>query len=271
MKLHYTPVFGDAYMADTRHLSLQEHGAYFLLMLIAWRSPNCALPIDDRRLATMLGVSPSKWAKMRPHVMSFWTQTEHGWEQKRLSNEWKKAQKNSEKKSQAADARWNRKPLNNKGTGNAGAYAEDRPVHMPPIPNIDIEEKKAPNGAQEKKPAVAIAAALPDWLPVEAWQGWLDMRKKLRKPPTDRAMKMALDKLDRWRQAGHDIEEILNRSTMNSWVDLYEPRGGHNGSGPDRNGNHRSSADAIFAARRNLGFDRPRPDGEGLGQQPGIF
>lgn len=81
------PIFGDAYLADTQHLTLEEHGAYFKLLLIAWRSPHCALPDDDKRIATMLGVTAKKWAALRPTVMAFWTRTEHGFEQKRLSKE----------------------------------------------------------------------------------------------------------------------------------------------------------------------------------------
>jgi uncharacterized protein YdaU (DUF1376 family) len=64
------PYFGDAYMADTRHLTLEEHGAYHLLLLIAWRSPNCALPDDDKRIAQMLGITAKKWAALKPTVMA---------------------------------------------------------------------------------------------------------------------------------------------------------------------------------------------------------
>ena len=77
------PLFGDAYLADTRHLSLEEHGAYLQLMMIAWRSTDCALPDDDVRLARMLGISAGRWAKIKIAVMAFWTLSEKGWTQKR--------------------------------------------------------------------------------------------------------------------------------------------------------------------------------------------
>lgn len=73
------PLFGDAYLADTFHLTLEEHGAYLKLLMIAWRMEGCALPNDDTRLAQMLGVSKAKWAKLKPVVLAFWTLTETGW------------------------------------------------------------------------------------------------------------------------------------------------------------------------------------------------
>lgn len=98
------PYFGDAYMADTRHLTLEEHGAYHLLLLIAWRSPNCAIPNDDKRIAQMLGITPKKWAAIKPTVLAFWTLTEHGWEQKRLTKERRWVDEKSRKNRAAAEA-----------------------------------------------------------------------------------------------------------------------------------------------------------------------
>jgi uncharacterized protein YdaU (DUF1376 family) len=98
------PYFGDAYMADTRHLTLEEHGAYHLLLLIAWRSPNCALPDDDKRIAQMLGITAKKWASLKPTIMAFWTPTKNGWEQKRLTKERRWVDEKSRKNSIAAQA-----------------------------------------------------------------------------------------------------------------------------------------------------------------------
>jgi hypothetical protein len=59
-------------------------------------------------------------------------------------------------------------------------------------------------------------------MPLDAWYGWIDMRLKLKKPLTDRGYTRALSKLDKMRHAGQDIAEVLDRSTMNGWTDLYE-------------------------------------------------
>jgi uncharacterized protein YdaU (DUF1376 family) len=68
------PIFGDSYLADTTHLTTEEHGAYFLLLLAAWRQPDCALPLDERVLARIAGVSLRKWKSgLGETVLAFWT------------------------------------------------------------------------------------------------------------------------------------------------------------------------------------------------------
>ena len=132
------PIFGDAYLADTQHLTLEEHGAYFKLLLCAWRTAACELPADDKRIATMLGISAGKWGKLRPAVMAFWTRTETGWQQKRLTKERKFIDEKVAKNILAANARWNDNPLKTNETGNAGGNANA----MPLSPTHLTEEKK---------------------------------------------------------------------------------------------------------------------------------
>lgn len=81
------PLFTDAYLADTRHLSAQEHGAYLLLLMMAWRSPECRLPNDDETLARWASVDVRTWKRIKPKVMAFWTLAEDQWSQARLTRE----------------------------------------------------------------------------------------------------------------------------------------------------------------------------------------
>lgn len=62
---------------------------------------------------------------------------------------------------------------------------------------------------------------IPDWIPNEAWQGYLDMRKKIRKPMTERAVALAINTLEKLRQQGQDIGAVLDQSTLNSWQGLF--------------------------------------------------
>lgn len=68
------PFFTDAYLSDTRHLTTLQHGAYILLLMTAWRSPDCKLPNDDKYLARIVGMDKRTWANNREAVMSFWKQ-----------------------------------------------------------------------------------------------------------------------------------------------------------------------------------------------------
>jgi len=58
-----------------------------------------------------------------------------------------------------------------------------------------------------------------------AFLDFLDMRKKIKKPATDRAIKMAINKLENL--SGGDKEkkiDIINQSIMNCWQDLFPLR-----------------------------------------------
>jgi len=78
------PFFTDAYLADTRHLTTEEHGAYLLLLMCAWRTRGCALKDDDKLLGRIAGVSPTKWRRLRPILVDFFLVTDGVWRQKKL-------------------------------------------------------------------------------------------------------------------------------------------------------------------------------------------
>lgn len=136
MKGAALPIFGDAYLADTHHLTLEEHGAYFKLLLLAWRSPGCSLPDDDQRLARMLAIGPAKWAKLKPCVMAFWMLSDGAWTQKRLSKERAWTDKKAASNSSSAKKRWNKQDTEKQGNEECERISE-RNAPPPPlsIPN----------------------------------------------------------------------------------------------------------------------------------------
>lgn len=79
------PLFTDAYLADTRHLTAEEHGAYLLLLMCAWRTRGCALKDCDQTLARTVGVTRARWRKIKPVLMEFFTVDGGLWQQKKLS------------------------------------------------------------------------------------------------------------------------------------------------------------------------------------------
>ena len=66
------PLWTDAYLADTGHLTATEHGAYLLLLMAAWRSGG-RLPNDDKKLARFARVSSGQWKRMRETIRDFFT------------------------------------------------------------------------------------------------------------------------------------------------------------------------------------------------------
>jgi hypothetical protein len=80
----------------------------------------------------------------------------------------------------------------------------------------------------EKKKTAAVAVEIPDWIPKEPWQAFVEMRKKIRYPLTDYAIKQAIRELDKLRARGHPPEGVLNQSVLNSYRGLFEIKQGGN-------------------------------------------
>ena len=122
--------------------------------------------------------------------------------------------------------------------GKGNKYWINIPVHemhpcikdTPPV--HQMHETRAPDAPNtliiHQLNTKCIKEPLPDWMPIDAWQGWVDMRKQRKRPLTDRATNRAINKLDAIRAKGHDIAELLDRSTINGWLDIYEPKGTQN-------------------------------------------
>lgn len=96
-KPSHIPLFPDAYLRDTMHLTTEEHGAYFLLLLAAWGNEDCSLPHDEKRLAALTKMPLVRWRKIAPTILEFWTIDRGRITQKRLSKEWAFVRAKSEK------------------------------------------------------------------------------------------------------------------------------------------------------------------------------
>ena len=63
----------------------------------------------------------------------------------------------------------------------------------------------------------------PDWLIVDLWHEYVEHRKEIKKPLSERSERMALRKLKRLIDAGGDQEDILETAVMNGWQGLFMP------------------------------------------------
>lgn len=120
------PLWTDAFIADTVHLTPEQVGVYIRLLMAAWRSRDCSLPDDDKRLATIVGMSRKKWLSTRPIMDEFFVSDGKVLRQKRLTFEREKVRGLSEKARASAEARWGTKSLKNNETTDAVASPEHR-------------------------------------------------------------------------------------------------------------------------------------------------
>ena len=65
---------------------------------------------------------------------------------------------------------------------------------------------------------------LPDFIDETLWNDFIDMREKMRKPPTDRAKDLIVKDLEKYRADGDNPNEILRQSIMNSWAGVFPLR-----------------------------------------------
>jgi hypothetical protein len=78
---------------------------------------------------------------------------------------------------------------------------------------------------QKQKGEGASPSPLPDWIPPEAWDGYVAMRVKARKPMTDRARDLVIAELENLRGQGQDVGAVLDQSTVKAWTDVYPVKG----------------------------------------------
>ncbi|MFC7332927.1 DUF1376 domain-containing protein [Rhodocista pekingensis] len=114
------PLWTDAYLGDTTHLTTIEHGAYLLLLMAMWRTPDCSLPDEDKLLARYARLTPGQWARMKPTLMAFFRQKDGRVYQGRLTDEHNLVRQNSKRQSDRARSRW----LKNKENADATAMPE---------------------------------------------------------------------------------------------------------------------------------------------------
>jgi hypothetical protein len=82
-------------------------------------------------------------------------------------------------------------------------------------------------GAPDKPGAFEVVLP-PDLDPV-LWEAFIEMRKKIKAPLTDKAIELILEKLTKLTKPGQTKDDILKQSIENSWKGVFEIKGGNNG------------------------------------------
>lgn len=62
---------------------------------------------------------------------------------------------------------------------------------------------------------------LPEWMPLEQWYGFLEMRKSKKAELKGRALKLIVNSLEKLRARGEDIAAVLDQSTVHGWKAVF--------------------------------------------------
>lgn len=96
--LPYMQLYVSDYLADTAHLTAQQHGAYMLLLMNYWQRGK-ALDNSNERLSHVARLSPEEWAEAKPTLEEFFIVEGNLWTHARVEDDLEKIREKSAKAS----------------------------------------------------------------------------------------------------------------------------------------------------------------------------
>lgn len=81
-------------------------------------------------------------------------------------------------------------------------------------------------GSSEQGKTRARPTGLPESVSDELWSAFVDHRKKIKRPMTEKAESMLATKLAGMEDQGHDASEALRESIINVWLGVFPPKAG---------------------------------------------
>jgi len=202
--MHYYQFNIGDYASHTRHLSPIEDIAYRRLLDLYYLHER---PLNSGLTSVARQINLREYeSEVKSVLEEFFTLTDDGWINVRADKEIAHFRGKIEQASRAgrasAERRFNARSTDVQPTNN----------HKP-ITNNQIKERNH-----------IVPAELPDWLNKTDWNDFVEMRKKLKKPMTDRAVKLMLSKLETMKNKGINTSEVLQKSILANWSDVYEPK-----------------------------------------------
>lgn len=99
--LPYMQLYIADYLADTMHLSTEEHGAYLLLMFNYWQTGK---PIPKSRLAKIARMTNDRWISVEDSLKEFFNEIGSEWVHSRIERDLEMVRASIEQKSAAGKA-----------------------------------------------------------------------------------------------------------------------------------------------------------------------
>ncbi|EGH8719268.1 DUF1376 domain-containing protein [Escherichia coli] len=239
--LPYMQLYIADYLADTMHLSAEEHGAYLLLMFNYWQTGK---PMPKNRLAKIARLTNERWADVEPSLQEFFCDNGEEWVHLRIEEDLASVREKLTKKSAAGkasvQARRSRKEadVQTKQERNLTGVQTDVEVVFEHDVNTKATNKDTdkdlktdpplnpPRGNRGVKKFDPLDIALPNWISVSLWREWVEFRQALRKPiRTEQGANGAIRELEKFRQQGFSPEQVIRHSIANEYQGLFAPKG----------------------------------------------
>lgn len=146
----WMPLYIGDYLADTMHLTTEQHGAYLLLIMAYWKNGG-PLTGNDSALASICRLSGDAWSNARAMLEPFFVidPASGSWRHERIEKEMANATESKERRvskaKAAAEARWNK---------DAASNASSMPQAMLkecPSPSPSHSKEEVPNGTCDQR------------------------------------------------------------------------------------------------------------------------
>jgi len=147
--LPYIQLYVADYLADTMHLTTEEHGAYLLIIMNYWQTGK---PIPESRLNSVARLSNDRWNSVKDSLNEFFTVDENNrWIHERIDQDLVKVKSKSTQASIAgkasAEKRAKAKAIDNKDNSSGRSNSVERKSnHTDTDTDIDTKIKKKTKG-----------------------------------------------------------------------------------------------------------------------------
>ncbi|ECY6147774.1 DUF1376 domain-containing protein [Salmonella enterica subsp. enterica serovar Bron] len=235
--LPYMQLYIADYLADTMHLSTEEHGAYLLLMFNYWQTGRA---IPKSRLAKIARLDNERWISVEESLSEFFIDNGEEWIHERIEQDLASVHAKLEQRSAAGKASVAKRKANKtmkveresnvcstlvesslERNANVNSTNKDK--------NKDLKElkdpPKSPTGG-DRNNFNPLSIELPEWLSPTLWAEWVGYRKQLGKPiKTLQEANGSINKLAAYRTQGHSPEFVVKLTMENEWRGLLVPEG----------------------------------------------
>ncbi|MCT4701188.1 DUF1376 domain-containing protein [Enterobacteriaceae bacterium H20N1] len=291
--LPYMQLYIADYLADTMHLSTEEHGAYLLLMFNYWQTGRA---IPKSRLGKIARLSNDRWISVESSLAEFFNDNGTEWVHERIERDLEGVRSSLEQKSAAgkasAMARKAKKTTPTQRGANGRSTVVDSPLqregnenptNKDPDKDTDIKHKNIMSGAEKNQhqtraaiPPEEIFISLPliGGMAYPVTLEYLTSRSKLY-PAVD--VQQEFRNMFGWLESNPAKRKTPNgiKKFITTWLQRCQdtPRNRQVTNGQNNSGSGGSAANAVRAERERRERQQPQHGGtervEGMGNAGG--
>jgi uncharacterized protein YdaU (DUF1376 family) len=198
--MHYYQFNIGDYVSHTAHLTNDEDLTYRRLLDLYYQTEKSFDVADLHKVARKVK-SNEETVMLILHEFFEFNADDNSWHNKRADSEIKAYQSKADSARKANQIRW----------GSERHLKSD---------TTQILNNKQETINKKQEPTLE----LPAWLSETHWKDFVEFRKFIKKPMTEKAKHLMLSKLQKIKDNGHDPILAMNTSIANNWVDIYEPK-----------------------------------------------